>query len=179
LGKASIIKNINNSDEYKFTELFKVHYQRLCRIAYNILKEKEAAKEIVQEVFMKLWENRYNQTIKTYLEAYLYKSVFNTSINVYKSTIMHKNAINKDFQEEVSEENSINTDIFLRNLKKALDTLPEKCRMIYHLKNFEGLSQSEIATYLGIKEKTVENQLNIALKKLKEILFSHKSFFYE
>jgi RNA polymerase sigma-70 factor (ECF subfamily) len=178
LDKAKIIARIKQSDKSAFNELFGHYYKRLCRFAYVILKCEQLAEDAVQEVFVKLWENREKVNISLSIDSYLFIAVKNTSMNLIKL-----NHIRKDY--ETNPDMINNADVrtfdpptFLAHLGKAVDKLPEQCRMIYHLKNSEGLSYSEIAEYLDISEKTVENQVSIALRKLRDMLYQYRHDFY-
>lgn len=111
------------------------------------------------------------------IDAYLFIAVKNTSLNYLK---FHKTR--KKYEEEpienLNENSNFDDKAFIGHLQKAIAKLPEQCRMIYHLKNFEGLTHSEIAEYMEISEKTVENQVHIALVKLREMLYQYKNEFY-
>jgi RNA polymerase sigma-70 factor, ECF subfamily len=179
LDKTKVIELINQSDKNAFNELFGHYFKRLCRFAYVILKCEQSAEEVVQEVFIKLWENRKKLTIAINIDSYLFVAVKNTSMNLLKLNQTRMNYESNPDLVNDSSSSTFDSATFIRHLEKAIEKLPEQCRMIYHLKNFEGLSYSEIAEYLDISEKTVENQVSLALGKLRELLFQHKNDFYE
>ena len=83
-----------------------------------------------------------------------------------------------DIIESIDENVEFDSETFLNQLEKAIANLPEQCRIIYYLKNFEGLTHDEIANHLDISYKTVENQVRIAMIKLREMLFQYKNNFY-
>ena len=178
MDKAKVIERIKQSDKNAFNELFVHYYKRLCRFAYVILKCEPSAEEAVQEVFMKLWENRAKITIALNIDSYLFIAVKNTSMNLIKFNHIRRTHESSPEVASSSDTKIFDSATFRVHLEKAVEKLPEQCRMIYHLKNFEGLSYSEIAEYLDISEKTVENQVHIALGKLKELLYQNKNDYY-
>lgn len=178
MDKHLIIERIKQSDKSAFNELFIHYYNRLCRFAYVILHCEHTAEEVVQETFVKLWEKRKAINISGNLDSYLFVSVRNASLNSVKYTSARKNSIASDEFVNDTETEPFNQEVFLKRLHLALGKLPEQCRIIYFLKNMEGLTQDEIAQYLNLSPKTIENQLKIATLKLREMLYRYKHTFY-
>ena len=167
----SLVKQDNKS---AFDTLFRKYYIRLCRFAYNFLPSKPMAEEIVQEVFVRLWEQRQQISINTSFLAYLYTSVRNQSMNELK-----KNKIRKYYEDEFTVQKSLTDETTIDNseeerIKKAIERacrqLPPKCREIFELSRNDGLTYEEIAEYLSLSKKTVENQMAIAFQKLRQHL---------
>lgn len=158
------------SDE-AFETLFKTHYKALNAYANVILKDSDMAEEIVQAMFLKLWEKRDLLQVQTSVKAYLYKCIYNDSLNYIRNqktktkyedfTILTMNQHHEaaSFQAELSE--------LQQNLSLALNDLPEQCRTIFQMSRFEELKYREIADELGLSVKTVENQIGKALKILR------------
>ena len=161
-------------DEQAFEMVFKSHFRALHAYALAIVKDSAEAEEVVQNVFLKLWEKRENLKISTSLKAYLYKAVYHGSINQLKHEkvrmkhseqqlyINQQEAASESmaFREEREEELS-------ERFKRALNLLPEKCRMVFYLSRFEELKYQEIAQRLDISVKTVEAHMGKALKTLR------------
>jgi len=161
-------------DEQAFEMVFKSHFKALHAYALAIVKDSAEAEEVVQTVFLKLWEKRENLKISTSLKAYLYKAVYHGSINHLKHEkvrmkhseqqlyINQQEAASESmaFREEREEELS-------ERFKRALSLLPEKCRMVFYLSRFEELKYQEIAQRLDISVKTVEAHMGKALKTLR------------
>ncbi|WP_449046550.1 RNA polymerase sigma-70 factor [Parapedobacter sp.] len=152
-----------------FEEAFKHHFKALHAYAYTVLRDELMAEEIVQTVFLKLWENRERMAIHTSLRAYLYKSVYHESLNYLK----HKKVQRKYMAEAMAEQQQRQADEVVadselrRHLHAALLRLPEKCRTVFQLSRFEELRYHEIAERLGISVKTVEAHMGKALKLLR------------
>ena len=158
-------------DEAAFKALFTEHYKGMYSYACIILKDEVDAEEIVQSVFVRLWEKQGLLQIETSLKAYLYRIVYNDCMNHIK----HRAVVLK-FQKEktyVMKNESGNAEDKLaatqlnEKLGNALRELPEQCRTIFQLSRFEELKYREIAVQLDISEKTVENHLTKALKRLR------------
>ena len=153
----------------EFEKLFKEYYNYLCNLANKIINDRDASEDIVQDVFSKFWLKRNELYKLDSPRSYLSKSVINFSINYSEK----KKTTNKHQSEYEVNDHSIDEEATQNNivkLRKAVDKLPDKCKVIFNLSRFEGLSNLEIANYLDISVKTVENQMGIAIKKLRESL---------
>lgn len=161
---------IKQNDKQAFRILFNRHYKILLGTAINMLHEVPIAKDIVQDVFLKLWQKRMELTIHSNPAAYLKRAVINRALNQIKSKKSFVQV--EELLEEKSQEATALQQLAAEDLKtalnQALDTLPEKCRLIYTMRRLEGMSLKEIASHLDISPKTVENQITKALKVLKE-----------
>ena len=147
----------------------------LRNAAENILGDGDAAHDVVQDVFIKLWNRKDEVSAILNKKAYLFRAVINASI-----TYLENNK-NKTRLGELKIESSGSTDapVLVKELEAkiqlALNALPPKCKAIFVLSRFEGLKNKEISEYLGLSIKTVENQMGIALKKMKEDLKNYLS----
>lgn len=134
------------------------------------MNDTDEAEEVVQKVFIRIWENRKSLTWPDNSKSFLFKSVYNECLN----SIRNKNTREKcklNYILHLNSENGMDTldnnpEIHNR-LNKAIENLPRKCRQIFILNKIEGLTQTEIADYLGISTKTVENQVANAVAKLR------------
>lgn len=157
----------------EFESLFRRHHKELCDVAFNIVKDSDAAKDIVQEVFLKLWKNRDQVSFGAQIKHYLFKATAHVSLNHLR---FNKKIVRIEKETPLNElVTSMNTEevgykeleIRVRN---AIDNLPPKCKTIYLLSRHEGMKYKEIAEILELSPKTVENQMGIALQKLRDEL---------
>ena len=162
---------IKEGDREAFNRLFEKHYNRLCNFAKGILKNNDHAEETVQDVFISIWENRLKTEINRSVIAFLYTCVKNKAYNrIIKDRTRKKYESKYGEQTIIPVEQENDTKMysgFMLLIKKAIHELPEKCREIFEMSRFEGLTYDEIADFLNISVKTVENQMGIAFKKLR------------
>lgn len=167
-----------NDNETVFEQLFKKHFRELHAYAFSLLKDWDVAEEIVQALFLKLWEKNEWPNIQNSIKSYLYKSVYHDSLNYIR-----RQKVQQRYQTTTAYSMKNHTDDAAgklklseleRHLYKALNKLPEKCRAIFHLSRFEELKYQEIANQLNISIKTVETHMGKALrilrKEMKEFL---------
>ena len=154
--------------EAAFELVFKSHFKALHAYACTMVKEVEAAEEIVQNIFLKLWEKKDSLNIDSSIKAYLYKAVHNESLNVLKhKKVKTAYQIHTAYQMKNETDNAakkVLTAELEAKLRVALNKLPEQCRTIFQLSRFEELKYKEIANQLGLSVKTIENQMGKALK---------------
>jgi len=167
-----ILQSPGEKQEDLFEQIFKSHIRSLHSYAATILKEEAAAEEIVQNVFLRLWEKKEEIEIRENISVYLYRSVHNESLNylkhlkvrtAYQTYAMHRERHHES--EKASEKVTLGE--LEQKLEKALRELPEQCRTIFQLSRFEDLKYREIADRLDLSVKTVENQMGKALKLLR------------
>jgi len=159
-----------SNGEQLVEDAFKEHFQGLHRYSYAILKDELMAEEMVQNVFYKLWKNKDSIEITGSMASYLYRSVYNESIN-YMKHLKVKAAYQVHAARTMENINNAAEKLKLKDLEARLDQalkdLPEQCRTIFQMSRFEELRYVEIAGKLGISVKTVENQMGKALKLLR------------
>lgn len=133
---------------------------------------KEDAEESIQDMFVRLWEKTPDVNIDTSLKAYLYTSARNYTLNAIKKQQIERNYLNEYSENgELQESDEKMSEAEIGQLiQLGVDTLPEKCREIFILCKQEGLTYEEIAEYLNISKKTIDNQMGIALRKLRDYL---------
>jgi len=155
-----------NSAQYK--NVFDLHYEALYRYACSILKEETYVEDILQNIFIKLWQGR-NSIKPDTAKAYLYTSVRNECLNhlkhkgVQSKYIKAKLAVSVDWDHPIdAERNELQ-----RKIHQLTNQLPEKCAEVFYMSRQLGLSYREVAETMGISVKTVENQISKALKFLR------------
>lgn len=158
--------------EYK--NIFDTMYSTLCLFSNNYIEDLDISKDIVQEVFIKIWEDKIEFQHENTVKSYLYTAVKNRSLDYLKSK--HYKSTQSLVIEDIAD---WETDPFyLREvvisetsliIEKAIDTLPKKCAQIIKL-SIKGMSNTEIVEELGISLNTIKTQKKIAYKRLKPLL---------
>jgi len=178
LSDKELFKKIIKGNEQAFDALFKRYYSALCRFAVLFAKKEDDAEEIVQFFFVKIWNNRKKIKITSSVKSYLYTSVRNASLNFIQKE-KTRDAYEEKYGDHAPEisENPI-PDEFNEIYNNAVEKLPERTKEVFILCKNEGLTYSEIAEYLQISAKTVENNMGIAFRKLREFLMPYKHLVY-
>jgi RNA polymerase sigma-70 factor (ECF subfamily) len=170
-----IVKKMIEGDVDSFKYFFDRYYDDLCNFVHVYLHDQTLSEEIVQDIFVYFWENKEKLQITTSVKSFLFSASKFKSLNLLRDTKTKKRIVEKIGRTEPlitseEEDSYIDTGEFKKILDAAVDQLAPKCREIFLLSKFEDLSNREIAEKLGISVKTVENQMTIALKKLREYL---------
>ncbi|WP_188934836.1 RNA polymerase sigma factor [Puia dinghuensis] len=158
-------------DQTAYKELFTTFYSPLFLFAKSMIKSKESAEEIVSDVFIRIWERRRQLEKIENLKVYLYVSVRNAALNHLSQQKRTGTNPLEEFHAEFTSiyfdpEQLLITADMLAFIKKAIDQLPPKCKIIFKLVKEDGLKYREVAEILNLSVKTVENQVAIALQKI-------------
>ncbi len=165
-------------DKAQFEQLFKAYYPQLCAFSRKYVQDEDTARELVQVVFLNLWQKRDTVTADASLKAFLFKSVYNRSLNHLRD---QKKFVGYELSDDESGSSShpfVNHDALeeeelKEKINAALAALPERCREIFMMSRFEELRYAQIAEKLNISVKTVEAQMGKALGILREKLKDH------
>jgi len=178
-GETALFEMIKKGDIKAFESLFHQYYGFLCLYASRVLNDSEAAEEIVQDFFVRLWEKKENITIETSVKNYFFRSVKNLCINA----IQHEKIKTRHAQKVLSESsfNSLAEDSYIEfdlteKIEESIQSLPQKRREIFRLSREDGLKYREIAEKLHVSVKTVETQMSLAIKTLREKLKKYITF---
>jgi RNA polymerase sigma-70 factor (family 1) len=162
---------LRSGNEPAFTEIYNRYWSKLYYIAHKLLKDTDAAEEIVQEVFFVLWKKRETLTIKS-LAAYLASM---TRYSVYRFISKEKNT--KKQEDIVGKlgltaiaELDIDNKILLEIVTELSNKLPEKCRLVFQYNKLQDLSLADVAEKLNMSQKTAEGHLTKALKVIRTSL---------
>ena len=153
-----------------FEEMYKLHYKMLRVAVEKIINDKDASHDIVQDVFLKLWKRKDELDAIENKKAYLFKSVINNSIKHLESIKGKVNHYDLTIETVDRADSNLLTKELEEKIQFALNRLPPKCKVIFVLSRFENMKYKEIAQHLGVSQKTVENQMGIALKKMRDEL---------
>ena len=168
---SELLHKICQGDEASFTQAFDHYYSGLCFYADKFIHDIDESRSLVQQVYVDLWIKRDKLTIHQSLKAYLFKAVRNNALDYLKhKRIETKYLLEVDTELTTSDQNMIEEAELNARINRAIEELPKKCREVFTLCRFEELKYSEIAQRLGISVKTVEMQMGIAMKKLRQKL---------
>lgn len=161
-------------DGATFTDVFRQFYRPLVRFARSITGDTASANDVLQDVFLKLWEDREQLTVKVSLKSLLYTMVRNRALNQNRKTqriatdIQVENLHHRD--NAPSEAGRVDADDLQRHIYRWIDDLPPRRAEAFTLSRYHGLKHSEIATIMGISERTVDTHILLALRTLRQRL---------
>ena len=163
-----LVEAIKGDDQKAYRALFDRYYKYLLVTAYAYVKDENTIRDLTQDVFFEIWRKRNSLNISN-VKAYLRRSVINKSLNYIKAQRMDFEDSNDSF--DVPDRARVQEDLEASQLQnvinKAIEGLPDRCRIIFVMRRMEELSLKEIAGKLDISPKTVENQLTKAIKILR------------
>lgn len=162
-------------NENTFKEVYNNHFEIVCRFLNYYTRDYQAIEEVVQDVFVNLWVDYQGKEIQ-FIKTFLYNSARNRMLNYLRDKENRYMLLEKWARIELEKSEAtdcVDREVFYKLLQAAVESLPEKCKEIFILSREEQLSYKEIAEVKEISVKTVENQMGIALKKIREYLSSH------
>jgi len=170
-----LITRFREGDMQAFDTIYHFFNRKLYAFVFKILKIEDDAREIVQDVFIKLWENREKVTGVSLFNSYLFTIAYNTSIDLVRKRINEKKYMEyiNSLQKNYSMEDTIDKmdyDTLNKEIELLVEKLPLKQREVYKLSRIENLSHKEIAGKLKISVNTVENHISKALHFLRKNL---------
>lgn len=177
-----LIDALKNGDEKAYSYLIDTYHHKLCVYANSLVKNIYSAEDIVQNVFIKVWEQRTRLKSDHALKSFLYKLVYNEFIDLYRKN-QSLFSLEKSYYDALNsivfEDDSESFQRVLNVVNKEIQNLPPKCKEVFILSKKEGLTNIEIAEHLDVSVKTVEAQITKAFsilrtsleEKVKNVLF--------
>ncbi|WP_316789139.1 RNA polymerase sigma-70 factor [Pedobacter frigoris] len=164
-----LMELISKDDRMAFNELYNRHWKFLFTSAFHILKDRDDSLDICQAVFIWLWEHRKEVNIRTNVQAYLWTSVKYKIANFIRNGKVRDSFFDELKQLDASsfQQNELEVKELRMLIEQLIGELPEKCQTVFKLSRNEQLSHKEIAERLSISEKTVDDHITRALKKLR------------
>lgn len=152
-----------------FDEIYDRHWPMLYQRTFNVCRDRETSMDVCQEIFIWFWEHRNSVKIISSVKGYLFAAAKYKLISYIRKGKVKENFFTtiKDLPESYTIEEHLELKELQHIIGQITDQLPEKCRQIFRMSRNEHLSNKEIADRLGLSEKTVENQITIALKRIK------------
>jgi RNA polymerase sigma-70 factor (family 1) len=169
-----LMQEIKADNMFAFDLLYKKYCKRVYKFGYSILKSPEESENLMQDVFLSLWENRQKVEKDSSVKSFVFTITYNTAISIIRKKARESRFIEylKSLQ-EITEE-PVNVKLEYNELTTKLDeiinTLPQRQKEVYLLHRVEGLKYNEIAERLNISVKTIETHMSRALKTIREKL---------
>lgn len=167
----SFIKLIQTDDKNAINLLYARYSKRLFKFAFSYLKTEDDSLDVVQEVFVSVWENRKKLNADTNWEAYLFTVAKNTILSIFRKKISEKNYLDHLRQISIVSQNSndeqLDYNYLSEKIQSLIDQLPEQRKLIFRMSKIEGQSNKAIAEKLNISVKTVEDHMTKARKFIK------------
>lgn len=166
------MQEIKAGNMLAFDVLYKKYSRKLYKFGFSIIKSQEETENLIQDVFLNLWENRHNVEKDASIKSYVFTIAYNSAISVIRKKARESQFI--EYLKTIQEinEDPVNVKLEYDELKNKLDeiiqTLPPRQKEVYLLHRVEGLKYSEIAERLSISENTIENHMSRALKTIRE-----------
>lgn len=176
---SALLPRIRAGDRDAFEALFRAHYPDLCRFAASRVGSPDAAEDVVQEVFFRVWSRRAEWEVTGSVRAYLYGAVCNRALNLLEQRETHRRGHERAGREgsapgmgeaQPAADERLQAEESAAEVRRAVAALPERAREVVTLRWQHGLRYAEIAGIMGISVKGVENQLARSLRALREHL---------
>jgi RNA polymerase sigma-70 factor, ECF subfamily len=172
--EAFLIRRLRKGDKQAFELIFNEYKEKLYYFSLGYLHSAPETEEVIQNVFISLWENRDDLKEEATLKNFLYKMTVNQIFNYFKHQAVRQKYLNHVSLMQSLEDDHSQQSIFYNDLKEIIDNLiedmPIRQQVIFKLSRQEGLSHNEIAVRLGLSVRSVENQIYRAIKYIKENL---------
>lgn len=167
-----LLLRIAAGDQAAFQQIYTGFYKRLYQFALAIVKSRESAEEIVEDVFVSIWQNRTGLSSIRNIRVYLYTAAKNASLNYLARKA--RASVTEPFDHihielcatTLTPEQILITTEIHQKIQKAVEALPPRCKMIFKLVREDGLRYKEIAEILNISVNTIDAQMAIAVKRI-------------
>ena len=177
--EAAWVERIRTGDPLAFEALFHAYHASLCSFAYRYLGARDLAEEMVQEVFLFVWERRESWDVRSSVRSYLFTAVRNAALSYlrHERVVARRDARVRILQDTVAPGADLEVvqAETVAAIQEAVARLPDRCRLVFTLHREQGLTYAEVAEVLGISPRTVEVQIGRALKSLRRCLAAHRS----
>ena len=166
-----LVEKMKAGDRESFNQIFRRYYTPLVRFCIRFVGDQDEAAEIVQDLFVKLWTGRQKLSISSSLDSYLMSAVRNSALTYINKERAHAETHLRIYSNETDEADpseTLQSNNLESSYQKILSDMPSKRREVFLASRFDGLKYAEIATKLGLSQKTVEAHMSAAIKQLRE-----------
>lgn len=166
-----LFSGIKADDYFSFNQLFNRYYSRLCAYAFEITKNRFAAEDIIQEIFVNLWNARHKIEIQGKVLHYLFRASRNASLNFIRNEASRQKSLeNYSFSQAEINNDILEEQEFISFVEDCIEELPERSRQVFKMSRVDGYKQKDIAEKLGVSIKTIKNQIWKSLQYIKSCL---------
>lgn len=175
------IRSLRAGDHQAFETVFFAYFNKVKYFIYGLIKSESDAEELAQDIFVRIWTNRDAIDPKKNFTTYIYVSARNAALNFLKKRLVRSSYTQEQLhignETDNPEEGFFAREIDLL-IQMSVSKMPDRRKRIYEMSRNEGLTNDEIALRMNISKKTVENQLSLALKELREVVSLIALFFF-
>lgn len=162
-------------DERAFEQLYDMFYSKMYATAFQYLKNKPLAEEVVSDIFCRIWKKRNELDQIKNFESYVFISVRNLSLNYIRNNSRNSNESLDEVSFHISDSVALPDEMMEAHelqeiISHSVESLPKKCKAIFKMIRFDGLKYKEVASELDISVNTVDTQMRIALKRIAQSL---------
>lgn len=167
--ETNFIESLKNGKEMAYSILVEHYHHQLCVYAHSLMGDQEMARDIVQNVFFRMWKKRHKLDANSSLKSFLYKSVYNEFIDQYRKnkSVISLEKKHIEVLDDFIEKDEDTVQKLFDMVQREIRNLPPKSRMVFMLSKQEGLTNMEIAEYLGVSLKSVEAHITKAFSLIR------------
>lgn len=165
-----LVEKLQNGDIEAFDQIFKKYSDRLFGFTLSYLKAKEESEGLVQNVFLKVWENRNSLKKESSLKSYLFTIAYHEMCQIFRKKHMHEKFLEESknsVHSTINLQEQIEYKATLEQINNLIEQLPEKQKIIFKKSRVEGKTSKEIAKEMNLATGTIDNQISAALKFLR------------
>lgn len=170
----NLIFQIQRDNEYAFKQLYQEYYAKVVTFIAGIIKKREIARDLAQDVFVNLWLNRKTLDVSRNLQNYLFVASRHAAINYLKKELSVTSEPIEAMHTDIGSDITVEDTLFAKEIRLLIEMIvsemPEQRQRIYRMSREQGVSNEEIASRLGISKRSVENQISLALKEIRQAI---------
>ncbi|WP_294587688.1 RNA polymerase sigma-70 factor [uncultured Phocaeicola sp.] len=178
----NLIFQIQRDNEYAFKQLYQEYYAKVVTFIAGIIKKREIARDLAQDVFVNLWLNRKTLDVSRNLQNYLFVASRHAAINYLKKELSVTSEPIEAMHTDIGSDITVEDTLFAKEIRLLIEMIvsemPEQRQRIYRMSREEGMSNEEIAGRLGISKRSVENQISLALKEIRQAVTAYVIFLF-
>lgn len=178
----NLIFQIQRDNEYAFKQLYQEYYAKVVTFIAGIIKKREIARDLAQDVFVNLWLNRKTLDVSRNLQNYLFVASRHAAINYLKKELSVTSEPIEAMHTDIGSDITVEDTLFAREIRLLIEMIvsemPAQRQRIYRMSREEGMSNEEIAGRLGISKRSVENQISLALKEIRQAVTAYVIFLF-